>query len=180
MGGVLVAVKRGWLTFHCGEGEAERLDKRKGYPGGFAIGSATCIPVTAYTKRPSWEIYSASGPLGSLSLPYDFCLISGLVPGCTITVTFSVYIKDLDDEEMPEEPEVPDSEDGEAARTGSDFFIRPGFSALGAAKQKILKRLALKQLSSLGGREIQEEKEGRKVICLDRRTFEAEKGAAGE
>ncbi len=91
---VLVAVKRGWLTFHCGEGEAERLDKRKGYPGGLAIGSATCIPVTAYTKRPSWEIYSASGPLGSLSLPYDFCLISGLVPGCTITVTFSVYIKD--------------------------------------------------------------------------------------
>ena len=136
MGGVLVAVKRGWLTFHCGEGEAERLDKRKGYPGGFAIGSATCIPVTAYTKRPSWEIYSASGPLGSLSLPYDFCLISGLVPGCTITVTFSVYIKDLDDEEMPEEPEVPDSEDGEAAERAAIPLSGPVFPRLAPLSRK--------------------------------------------
>jgi hypothetical protein len=177
MEGVVIAVRRGWLTFHCGEGETERLEKRKGFPDGLAIGNATCLPAGAYTKRPSWEIYSISGPLGIVALPYDFCPISGLTPGCAITVTFSVYIKDLEDEEMTDGEE---GEFGGTVQTGSDSFIRPGFTALGSAKQKILKRLALKQLSSLGNQESQEEKEGRKVICLDRLLFQAEKGAEAE
>ena len=177
MEGVVVAVRRGWLTFHCGEGETERMDKRKGFPGGLTIGNATCVPATAYTKRPAWEIYSASGPLGIVSLPHDFCPISGLTPGCAVAVTFSVYIKDLEDEDVPDGEE---NEAGCAAQTGSDSFIRPGFAALGMAKRKILKRLALKQVSSLAGYESQEEKEGRKVVCLDRLSFDAGKGADSE
>jgi hypothetical protein len=180
MEGVVVAVKRGWLTFYCGEAEANRLNKRAGYPGGLVVGNATCTPVAAYTQRPSWELYAASGPLGIVPLPHDFCPVFGLTPGGTVIVTFSVYIKDLEDEEMAEVAENAnkrdqDYRDPDAPQSDSDSFIRPGFPGLGAAKKKILKRLALKQISCVGEPELHEQQEGRKMICADRLTFVVEK-----
>jgi hypothetical protein len=165
--GIMIAVKRGWLAIDCGRARAADLKGRAGYPNGADFSREACKIVLwpdGTSQRPVWEVIADPGPIGLLPLPHDFCKVYGLAPGDIVKVSFTVYIKDLDLVEPPDEEDP-------ATREDSFSFMRDDFKKLGRAKQKILKRLAEMKLP--------EEVSGRVQLCSDAVQFE-EIGIAGD
>lgn len=137
----MIAVKCGRLVIDCGQARTTDLKDRVGYPDGADHSREACKIILwpgGNSQRPEWCVVADPGPIGLLSLPYDFCPIHDLSAGDIIAASFSAYIKDLDLVEPPE------PHDGEEAppRQDSISFMSPGFKNLGRAKQMILKRLA--------------------------------------
>jgi hypothetical protein len=158
--GIMIAVKRGWLTIDCGRARTADLKGRAGYPNGADYSREACKIVLwpdGTSQRPVWEVIADPGPIGLLPLPHDFCLVYDLAAGDIVTASFTVYIKDLDLVEPPDEEDAAPQED-------SFSFMRADFKKLGRTKQKILKRLAEMKLP--------EGASGRVQLCGDAVQFE--------
>lgn len=161
--GMEIAIKRGQLEFDCAGAHSVELQHRAGFPSGLTIvreSDKIIMRPFGTSQKPGWDV-QANGIIGALSLPHDLCPVQDVAAGEEIEVRFSAYVKDL---------ELTEDEDNEPAGEGqpeneSYSFIRPGMKKLGAAKEKILKRMAEMRLP--GGAE------GWSVLCQDARRFDA-------
>ena len=159
-----IAVKRGRLEFDCAGAQSVELKERTGFPSGLTIDRETgnvILRPFGTSQQPGWEV-QANGQIGALSLPHDFCPVKDIAAGEVMEVRFSAYVKDL---ELTESEDEDNESVGEGQPENESYsFIRPGMKKLGAAKEKILKRMTEMQLP--GGAE------GWSVLCRDARRFD--------
>jgi hypothetical protein len=156
--GVVIAVKRGRLSFDCGEARAD-LKSHASEADHSRETRKIILRRSGSSQQPVWEVI-ADGPIGVLSLPHDFCLVHDLAAGDVLTASFRVYIKDLD---LVEPPET-DGDEEARPQDESFSFMRPDFRKLGRAKQRILKRLAEMKLP--------EGPDGWVELCSDKLKFQ--------
>ncbi len=128
--GLTTGVKRGVLTFRCGDGHTTEVKDRTGYPGGIAFNDAKFTPLSVNKNEPSWLVTAtgaaAIGLIGDA--PQDFIRIMNLMPGESVSADFIACVRDI-----------------------ATTFVLPDGQNQSAAKQKIKKRL--RELKLSGGEE---------------------------
>jgi hypothetical protein len=128
--GLTTGVKRGVLTFRCGDGHTTEVKDRTGYPGGVEFNDAKFTPLSVNKNEPSWLVTAigavAIGLIGDA--PQDFIRIMNLRPGGSVCADFIACVRDI-----------------------ATAFVLPNGHDQSAAKQKIKKRLRERKLS--GGEE---------------------------
>ena len=84
-------MKRGVLTFHCGDGHTTESKERTGYPGGVAYNGAKFTPLSVSKKDPSWLVTAMGGAAIGLvgDAPQDFIRIMNLAPGTSVCADFT-------------------------------------------------------------------------------------------
>ena len=126
--GLTTGVRRGVLTFRCGNGHTTKAKDRTGYPGGADFNGAKFTPLSMDRNEPSWLV-TATGAAGIGLVgdaPRDFIRIMNLTPSASVGADFIACVRDI-----------------------ATAFVLPDGQNQSAAKQKIKKRL--QQLNLQGG-----------------------------
>ena len=118
--GLITGVKRGILTFDCGDGYTTEVSSRTGYVGGVDFNGAKFTPLSVDKIKPSWTVTALGGaPIGLVGdIPPTFIQFSNLSAGARVTADFVSCVKDI-----------------------ATTFMLPTDQSQSMAKQKIKKRL---------------------------------------
>jgi hypothetical protein len=128
--GLTTGVKRGVLTFRCGDGHTTEAKDRTGYPGGVAYNGAKFTPLSVSKNEPSWLVTATAGAAIGIvgDAPPDFIRILNLMPGASVGADFTAPVREIE-----------------------TTFVLPQGQDQSAAKRKIKKRL--RELKLPGGEE---------------------------
>jgi hypothetical protein len=119
MHGVRVTIRRGVIEMDCGRATLRR-ESRKGFGQPYQIkGSHDLVTFNwsgGSTYRPTWDLEAAGYTIGNLEVPVDFATVENLTPGDGISISFGVWLKDL-------EPDNDTNNDQKSERGAEDISI---------------------------------------------------------
>ena len=95
--GFKTGVRRGVLTFRCGDGHTTDAKDRTGYPGGAEFNSVKFTPLSVNKNEPSWLVTSVDATAIGLvgDVPHNFIRIMNLTPGASVSADFVACVRDI-------------------------------------------------------------------------------------